>query len=752
MSGGSVVVVNSVSPRSRRRVNRGIVLLLGLLTLLLTAVRPATATTSPTPASPTSAPSTSSSAAGSTTLTNFTAAGQQVARFDTDGNALDAHDGQIAQFGDTYYLYGTSYNCGYQYTIDSNFCGFKVYSSQDLTHWTDRGYVALPRSCAYCFRPHVLYDSQTHKYVLWVNDGSVAQGYRVFTNSSPTGVFTEQNLPHLAVSCGIDFTLFQDTDGTSYIVHNDACDGVDLVVEQLTGDYLSTDGKYTRLHLSDVEAPAMFVRDGTYYITMSDPTCAYCTRTGTGYLTADSPLGQWHGAPGTPQAWTVADGRLDVTGGGIGVSGTGADWTDYTFAADVTAAQTGSTGGVDYAQAGMVFRADDSGDGYAFLLSNYPYGAAATGGYVAFVKLSGGSASLVSSTALPFAVVSGQSYHVAVGVSGDTFTATVNGTLADTVTDASFAAGKVGFLENDSDHESATFDNVSVTAPDDTSLFADDFDSTTLSGWNPPVVNKAIDVSPDSCGGQPSFVAPLRGQHGQTVYLYGSDLWDAHRNEGEADFFWAPLRFDPTGAIEPIRCSPTATVALADVHHGQQVAVPGQDQSSGVDGFSLSCTVDSANQVSQTFTAGRSGTLGQVRLTAYQETTPAERSGALPPDEGAEPNAPLTLRLVTLDAHGDVDKTLASQSYGTNSVGFAPENLTLTTDVALTAGRTYAVVASSTTTTGCFGVAADDANPYRSGHAAVSTDGGGTFTAQPARDLKFLTVMGSTGHGTRSAL
>src|SRR6185437_10294064 len=190
----------------------------------------------------------------------------------------------------TYYLYGTSYNCGYQYTINSNFCGFKVYSSTDLTNWTDRGYVALPRSCQYCFRPHVLYNQQTHKYVLWVNDGSVGQGYRVFTNISPTGLFTEQNLPTMAVSCGVDFTLFQDTDGTAYMIHNDACNGVDMVVEQLTGDYLTSDGKYTRLHVSNVEAPAMFLRDGIYYITLSDPTCAYCTHTDTGYPTASSPL------------------------------------------------------------------------------------------------------------------------------------------------------------------------------------------------------------------------------------------------------------------------------------------------------------------------------------------------------------------------------------------------------------------------------------------------------------------------------
>jgi len=98
---------------------------------------------------------TAARAAVNTTITNFDSAGHQISRFDTDGNALDAHDGQIALFNGTYYLYGTSYDCGYQYQHNSTFCGFKVYSSPDLVHWTDKGPVVNARSCQYCFRPHV---------------------------------------------------------------------------------------------------------------------------------------------------------------------------------------------------------------------------------------------------------------------------------------------------------------------------------------------------------------------------------------------------------------------------------------------------------------------------------------------------------------------------------------------------------------------------------------------------------------------
>src|SRR5689334_24099336 len=67
-------------------------------------------------------------AAVTITITNSDAANNQVSRFDVNGNALDAHDGTLVLFGSTYYLYGTSYACGYGYQQNSNFCGFKAYS------------------------------------------------------------------------------------------------------------------------------------------------------------------------------------------------------------------------------------------------------------------------------------------------------------------------------------------------------------------------------------------------------------------------------------------------------------------------------------------------------------------------------------------------------------------------------------------------------------------------------------------------
>lgn len=690
------------------------------------------------------APQAAHAATGST-IVNFTPSGQQVMRFDTNGNAVDAHDGQIAEFGGTYYLYGTSYNCGYRWGINSDFCGFKVYSSSDLSHWTDRGFVVPAYSCADCFRPHVLYDAATRSYVLWTNDSSAPGDFRVYTSASPTGPFTERTPPTLAYSdCGWDFGLFQDTNGQAYMVNTDCADSDDgLVIQQLTADDLTSDGTYAVAHMPGaVEAPSMFERDGRYYITMSDPTCGYCTNTGTGYLTASNPLGPWTGSSQT-DTWNVENGQLHVTGGSlggaIGLAATGTSWTDYDLAFDTTPLETGTAGSGPYAQAGWVIRMDAAGNGYGFLLSNYPYTDAKSSGYLAFVKYSNGNATTVTPTALPFAVVAGQSYHVVSSVSGDTLTVAINGTTVDTVTDSSYTAGTVGFREDGADSESADFDNVAVTAPDGSTLFSDDF-SGGLSQWNAPApAQNPYLISQDSCGGQPSFVSELPKAGGGDIYLYGSDLWDAQRNEGVSNYFWAPLRFDGKGAIGQIACSPEVSLDLAHGHPGSQAPVPGRDQTSGVAGFQVACDIAGGTERMQTFTTGRSGTLRQVRLTAYQETTPAVVTGAAN-TLGSPVDAPLTLRLVTLDGQGGIARVLATQTYAIGDVGWSATNLTLSTDTPVKRGQTYAVVASSSATQGCYGIAQNTANPYRGGHAATSTDGGQTFTAAPTTDLKFLTV------------
>jgi hypothetical protein len=230
-------------------------------------------------------------------------------------------------------------------------------------------------------------------------------------------------------------------------------------------------------------------------------------------------LDQWVGTSG----WSASDGDLTVVGGNNGVAKDGLDWTDYTFAADVTPLATGP-----YAQAGLLFRMDSAGTGYGYLLSNFAYTSPAASGYVVFVPFVNGVAGAVQAKALPFAVVGGQTYHVAITVSGDTFTIAVNGTTVDTATASTVSAGTVGFREDSA--ESARFDNVLVTAPDGTVLLSDDF-SDGLAQWVGPLVAPADPDAIDftySQGGQ--LVVPI-----QTVADYYGRLVSWYTQGGFTD-------------------------------------------------------------------------------------------------------------------------------------------------------------------------------------------------------------------------
>jgi len=244
--------------------------------------------------------------------------GRPVIRFDTQGNAVDAHDGEIKYFEGRYYLYGTSYDCGFRWASHgrSVFCGFKSYSSTDLVHWKDEGLLFDPGPwqrqrgfhCADhgCFRPHVL-KNPAGKYVLWVNTATGGVSYRVFVSDTPTGPFILQPLPSklLRLLWGGDHGLFKDDDGTAYLIDTNygtdlqptvegaSSEAFKLVVEKLNPDYTDGTGQYVRLPAdAKGEAPTMFKRAGRYYI-VYDAGCAYCPGGRASYVSAPNPMGPW---------------------------------------------------------------------------------------------------------------------------------------------------------------------------------------------------------------------------------------------------------------------------------------------------------------------------------------------------------------------------------------------------------------------------------------------------------------------------
>lgn len=246
-------------------------------------------------------------------LTHAQAPPTQTMRFSTLGDAIDAHDGEIAYFNGVYYLYGTSYDCGFEWgNKRAPFCGFKSYSSTDLVNWTDRGSLFDARTEVWqtrcngstygCFRPHVIFNKKTNQYVLWINVYDNVSGYRVFTSTQPIGPFVEQLQPKLGVNADApaaglnngDHDTFVDDDGTAYMAYTDWRSNGSIVIEQLSDDYLTGTGKLVKgVTSGQTEAPALFKRKGIYYLLYSDPNCGYCSGTGTSYKTANTPLGPW---------------------------------------------------------------------------------------------------------------------------------------------------------------------------------------------------------------------------------------------------------------------------------------------------------------------------------------------------------------------------------------------------------------------------------------------------------------------------
>jgi hypothetical protein len=204
--------------------------------------------------------------------------------------SLQAHSGGIIEVGKTWYWIGENKTHG------SSFYANSCYSSTDLVHWSfvnntltvqKDGDLGPNRIVE---RPKILYNSRTRIYVMYmhIDDPKYAEAkVGVATSRTVCGNYSYRGSFRPLGFESRDIGLFQDTDGSAYLLTEDRKNG--LRIDALSDDYLSV--TKTVAVLPDMEAPAMVKIHGTYFLF-----CSHLTGWDTNdnqYTTAPSPAGPW---------------------------------------------------------------------------------------------------------------------------------------------------------------------------------------------------------------------------------------------------------------------------------------------------------------------------------------------------------------------------------------------------------------------------------------------------------------------------
>jgi hypothetical protein len=188
---------------------------------------------------------------------------------DQNGNALQMHGLGIIKVGSTWYGFGED-KTG-ESSSDAYFQDIPCYSSTDLAHWTYVGKALTEQSSGdlgpdrIVERPKVIYNSSTGQYVMYmhIDNSSYSEAkVGVATSSSVCGPYTYHGSFQPLGYQSRDIGLFQDSDGTAYLLSEDRANG--LRIDELSSDYLSVTSAVAVL--PDYEAPAMMKIGGTYYI------------------------------------------------------------------------------------------------------------------------------------------------------------------------------------------------------------------------------------------------------------------------------------------------------------------------------------------------------------------------------------------------------------------------------------------------------------------------------------------------------
>jgi Glycosyl hydrolases family 43 len=243
-------------------------------------------------------------------------------RCDVNGQIIDAHGGCLQYFNGYYYLYGSRFGTNHDPTVP---CPFSVYSSPNLRDWTDRGNLLKDPPKGVYYRPYVVFNPRTKKYVLWYNwyqtlwNGNAG----VALSDNPAGPFVVVNRrARLSGSCPGDGSLFVDNDGTGYYIYTDIANDYAVRVERLTADFTDSSGQGGGYVGFGNEAPLLFRRNDLYYVLVAT-LCAACPQgSEVGVEISSNPLGPYVFAGEINHQFgndrTQASGEVAMEGGDTG--------------------------------------------------------------------------------------------------------------------------------------------------------------------------------------------------------------------------------------------------------------------------------------------------------------------------------------------------------------------------------------------------------------------------------------------------
>ncbi|TDE16011.1 glycosyl hydrolase family 95 catalytic domain-containing protein [Jiangella asiatica] len=166
------------------------------------------------------------------------------------------------------------------------------------------------------------------------------------------------------------------------------------------------------------------------------------------------------------------DGRMRVSGSGVTLIDGENDWSDQVLEVTLQQVQVGT---------GVMFRAPDSRNGYVWQIGG-DLGSDGGLGQLQMYTMIDGRLTRIGQVN-PIEPGAGNEYDLRVEATGDRIRTFINGELVDDRRDSTFASGAAGIRQAGS--EVGEFDQFTVSAPDGSVLFDDDF-SGDLSAWNIP--------------------------------------------------------------------------------------------------------------------------------------------------------------------------------------------------------------------------------------------------------------------------